>query len=155
MAGKEGVGAFGQPFKAAMDRAGVTQAAIARSLDVRQQQISKWINGQTLPRGRATDLARILAVDEIEVMGWLNAGEMERAEAGRHEAKKARRREDDAHDRANQVLGIVERFVDQYQNLGHTYQRLDQRVDDVSTRLTRVEQLLEELTALLRQQRGR
>jgi DNA-binding transcriptional regulator YiaG len=54
---------FSRTLKIIMDINGINQAQLARLLDMRQSQISNWVNGKCLPHYRAIQLLK----DEINV----------------------------------------------------------------------------------------
>lgn len=69
---------FGQWFKLARQRAGVSQRAIADALDVSVQTVGNWEGDRTLPQldpGRTHQLCQLLQVDLV-VMARAIAGEV-------------------------------------------------------------------------------
>ena len=47
--GEHNRGVFGEALEAALAKAGMTQAELASATGVRQQTVSKWLNGRSLP----------------------------------------------------------------------------------------------------------
>ena len=47
--GEHNRGVFGEALEAALAKAGLTQAELASATGVRQQTVSKWLNGRSLP----------------------------------------------------------------------------------------------------------
>lgn len=61
--------AFGDRLREWREAAGLTQADLARRLNLAQQTISEWEQGRAAPRrSRAADVAKLLNVDESEFL---------------------------------------------------------------------------------------
>jgi len=111
---------------------GLNQTELGRRLRVKQQQVSKWEKGETLPDSkRLTSLAKALEMDVNDLYAA-------HAAASEAEARQARRTSDE-------LMARLERFSDRYEELGHTYAANHGMLNDL---LGMVGRILERLDAL-------
>lgn len=86
---------------------------MALHLAVTQQTVSNWESGASkVPDRHRRLLADILDISLADLQGWISADEETRHKATRREL--------------SETVKVLERFVNQYQELGHTYRRLDE-----------------------------
>lgn len=109
----------------AREHLGLSASDVGRRLGITQQQVSNMEIGKAKIADKyRRQWSELLGIDRADLADWIAADE------------------DAAHRRTKRELSetakIMNRFVDQYQELGHTYRRLDAMMD-------RAVELLEEI----------
>lgn len=133
----------GERVEAARGAAGVSQDDVARDLGVTQQTVSNWETGQhRIPDKYRRRLAELIGVDLGTLQGWIASDEEQKNKRGQRELSETKRVFLDA-------VKPVERFVSQYEELGHTYRRLDETTDKI---LVVLEELTNQMGDLVSQQ---
>lgn len=117
MSQKTGLGIRIRAARRAVDLS-VTDAAAA--LGVKQQQWNKWENEGVVPSDKyRLRIAGVLHVDPVEFLSWI-------ADESQAQAVDQRRELLNARAELSETVKVMRDFVEQYQELGHTYRRLDE-----------------------------
>lgn len=140
----------GQRLEEARKAADLTTTYVGKQLGLTQQQYSSWEKGTRIPDKHRARLAEVLGLELTTLLSWIAAEEQ-------HKHDRVRRTH-------NETVKVMERFVDQYLELGHSYQAVGGQLGElieITTTLARdltrvtedVAQLKQDLQTLLRQPR--
>lgn len=129
----------------ARDGAGVSQEELAEAFEVTQQTVSNWeIGRHPIPDEHRRRWAEMIGIDAADLNAWIADEAEQKAKASQRELSQAKR----GFSEMMKAMKVVEQFVTQYEELGHTYRQLDSNSEKI---LEILEQMSSQQTKILEQ----